>query len=440
MLKKIAPFNLLLYSFLSWLFAYLIIPAHYIVKGDRFFPIFVFVTYNLCLIAGFLSVKKKAPVKIIPDKFDYFTVKMVFYIGIIGFVLQFIKLFFIDKVLTSNVYAERVANQSTEFNSGALGVIIALTFPFAIVAFLSVFYYYSWSTRKMKIMASLFALLYIADAFLNGARLPVAVIGVISLMVFAFYQAHEGNLFKKKVFIKMGKHILAKIPKILVSRKVLVAVVILALCINFFKDAMIARLEYYRYTDVLSYWETQHESKMDADFKAEVNALNVKEKNKRVATYSLYHYFAHAPFEFQKLVNHVDEPYGIFYGKYELDVYFKFLRFFNIPVESRLEMEKTLYHAGYYITLWGPFYLDFGVFGFIIAFFLGYFIQKTYIFAVRRYLPAILMYSYIAIVLLASFHVSLVGGKYIYIFNAILIFWLLNAIMKAISKRLPPEQ
>ena len=145
------------------------------------------------------------------------------------------------------------------------------------------------------------------------------------------------------------------------------------------------------------------------------------------------------PFEFQKLVNHVDEPYGIFYGKYELDVYFKFLRFFNIPVESRLEMEKTLYHAGYYITLWGPFYLDFGVFGFVIAFFLGYVIKKTYNYAVQGHLPAILMYSYIAIVLLASFHVSLVGGKYIYIFNAILIFWLLNAIMKSISKRLPSE-
>src|SRR5690606_20906815 len=266
------------------------------------------------------------------------------------------------------------------------------------VAFLSIFYYYNWSTRKMKIMSSLFALLYIVDAFLNGARLPIAVIGVISLIVFAFYQAHEGTLFKRKFHFKIGRHILAKIPKILISRKVLIAVVILLLCINFFKDAMITRLEFYSYEDVLTYWETQHESKMDADFKAEVNALSVKEKNERVATYSLYHYFAHAPFEYQKLVNHVDEPYGIFYGKYELDVYFKFLRFFNIPVESRIEMEKTLYHAGYYITLWGPFYLDFGVFGFVIAFFLGYFIKKTYNYAVRGNLPAILMYAYIAIV------------------------------------------
>ena len=113
MLKRIAPFNLLLYSFLAWLLAYLIIPAHYIVKGDRFFAIFVFVAYNLCLIAGFLSVKRITPIKIVPNKFDYFTVNMAFYIGIIGFALQFIKLFFIEKVLTANVYAERVANQST---------------------------------------------------------------------------------------------------------------------------------------------------------------------------------------------------------------------------------------------------------------------------------------------------------------------------------------
>lgn len=438
MLKKISPFRLILYSFISWFLAYLIIPATYIVNGDRFFPLFVFIGYNLCLVLGFLSIKTTKKEKLIPTKIDFLSIKIAFYIGIVGFVLQIIQLVFIQKIFESNIYELRVSKQFTEFNSGGLGVIIALTFPFAIVAFLSIFYYHKWSNLRMKIMSSLFALLYIIDAYLNGARLPIAVIGVMSIIVFFIYQAQRGTLFNAVTKIKLGKINLISFPRVLISKKGLFFFIVLFLCVGFFKKAMITRLEYYNYTDVLTYWEGRHESKMDLDFKQTTNALPLKEKNEKIAAYSLYHYFTHAPFEFQKLVNHLDAPYGTFYGKYELDVYFKFLRFLNIPVESKIEMDKKLYHPGYYTTLWGPFYLDFGIFGFIIIFFIGLLIRQIYNLVIREYLPAILMYSYIAIILLSSFHVSLVGGKYIYIFNATLVFWLLNATLKAVVKRTSP--
>lgn len=431
MLKRISPTKLIFYSFLSWFLAYLIIPAHYIVNGSRLYPVFVFVGYNICLLIGFFSVKQKKQYQIPPTRIDYFTIKIAYYIGIIGFVLQFIQLVFIDKILSANAIKVRLENQLTEFNSGFMGIIIALTFPFAIVAFLAIFYNYKWSTTRMKIISSLFALLYIGDAYLNNARLPIAVIGFIAIIVFLFYKAHKDKFLKKDVILKLQNTILFRIPKIFLSYKTVLVVFILLGCLTFFKNAMVKRLEYYSYEDVLSYWETQHESKINNDFKRETNLLNKTEKNRAVATYSLYHYFVHAPFEFQKLVNHVDEPLGTYYGKYELDVYFKLLRFFNIPIESRMEMEKILYHEGYYITLWGPFYLDFGLFGFFIAILIGHVIKKTYLLASRGHFPAILMYSYFAVVLLASFHVSLVGSKYLYIFNAILCYWLMNSFFKS---------
>lgn len=435
MLKRISPTRLIMYSFLAWFVAYLIIPADYIVKGNRFFPLFMLIGYNVCIILGFLSIKKNITTKIVPTTLDFFSIKLSFCIGVLGFILNLIQLLFIQKIFSVNVYEQRLSNQYTEFNSGILGVLIALTFPFAIVAFLSIFYYKNRFSNWMKVISSLFALLYVFDAYLNGARLPIVVIVIMSVIVFVFYQENNELLSKKKILFKLGKIQLIKVPKILMGFKALLFLIVLILGINFFKEAMVKRLEYYQYDDVLTYWEGQHESKINKNYKKEINSLKINEKNQRIATYSLYHYIVHAPFEFQKLVNHLDAPFGTFYGKYELDVYFKFLRFLKIPVQSRMDMEKKLYHEGYYITFWGPFYLDFGIFGFIIAYFLGLAIKITYNLATRAYLPAILMYSYVAIVLLASFHVSLFGGKYIYIFNAILFFWIFNGMLKASQNR-----
>lgn len=429
MLKLLTPFRLLFFSFLVWLVCYLIIPAEYLVKGNRAFPIFIFIAYNIALILGFYSLRVTKQKRKAPNVSDYIAIKLSFYIGIIGFVLKIVQLIFIQKVFSINVYEARVDNQFTEFNSGLLGVVIALTFPFAVISFLAIFYNYKWSSLRMKIASALFAALYIIDAYLNGARLPIAVILAMTAIIFIIFQSQKGTFFKRVLKIRIYEFHLISIPRVFLKSKSLIIITIFLLAIGFFKNAMIDRLEYYNYRDVLSYWEIQHESVMDEDFKKRVNSLNISDKNEAVANYSLYHYFTHAPFEFQKLVNHVDQPLGIFYGRYQFDVYFKFLRLVKIPVESKLEMQKVLYHPGYYITFWGPFYLDFGLIGLILAYLLGIFIKYTFNLMLRGYLPAILMYSYMAIILLASFHVSLFGGKYIYIFNAIVFFWILNKIL-----------
>lgn len=435
MLKYIAPFKLILYSFLSWFLAYIFIPTSYIVKGNRFFALAILFCYVGFLILGFRSANKIKNQNYIPSKIDFFGIKLAFFIGVFGFILKVIQIVFIQKSFSVNTYELRVNNQFTEFNSGGIGVIIALTFPFAIIAFLSIIYYYKHFSKKMIIAATIVASLYIFDSLVNGSRLPIALILIISIIVWVFSQAHHGKLLLKTISIKLYGYKLLNMHKFFFTKKMLLFVIVGVLSYNFFINVMVKRLDYYEYDDVLTYWEIQHDSKINSDYKIKINKLPNKDKNRAVAKYSLLHYFTHAPFEFQKLVNHVDDPYGIFYGKYEFDVYFKFLRFLNIPVKSKLEMDKVLYHDGYYITFWGPFYIDFGIFGILIAFVLGYLIKKTYLMARNGYLPAILMYSYIAVVLLASFHVSLFGGKYIYIFNAILVFWMLNRTLRYLFKQ-----
>ncbi|XMO87889.1 O-antigen polymerase [Algibacter sp. AS12] len=430
MLKHITPKRLIIYSFLIWVIAYTLIPATYILHNS-FYPVLVLVLYNAGLLFGLFSVKKVDEEKYKqPDSLprpDYYTIVISFCIGVFGACLKLYQLIFVQNLLTVNGFALREAQiYSAEFNSGALGLIIALTFPFAIVSFLATFYYQKYFSKTLLIFSGLFASVYMLSSLLNESRLPMALSLFIFFIVWYFYQVRYGRFFYNNFQIKLGSIKLFKLPKFFTRWYVVLVFIAISVALSFSTKVMVNRLNHYNYKDVLTVWEGYHETIIDGDFKNEINKLPKQEKNIAVAKYSLYHYFAHGVVEFQRLVNHLDDKNGIYYGKYELDVYAKFFRFFGLNIQTKKEMNEVIYKRGYYVTFWGPFYLDFGLFGVFICFFLGRFIKKTYLKASLGYLPAILMYSYLAVNLMASLHVTFFGSSYMYIFNAIVVFWILR--------------
>lgn len=442
MLKIIHPLRLIVFSFLLWLVAYLLIPATYEVNNS-FYPITVLALYNLFLVFGFYSVKKRHTPA---ENFNLHTGRLssiertiivfMLFFGVFGALLKLYQLFVLQKIHLVNAYQLRESLiYSAEFNSGFLGIIIALTFPFTLISFFSIFYYQKFFSRGMLILSGSFASIYLLSSFLNESRLPIALAMFMFFVVWVFYQKDYGKFLLNATQIKIGKYNFFEIPRFFFRKNVIIIIILFVTLISFSTNVMLNRLNHYNYRDVLTVWEGYHGSVMDDDFKKRINSLPKAEKNLEVSKYSLYHYFAHGTIEFQRLVNHVDDKNGIFYGRYELDVYVKLFRFMGLDTLTKQEMDDVLYKKGYYTTFWGPFYLDFGLWGLIICFFLGRYIYKVFLNALDGKLTAILMYAYIAVNLVASFHVTFFGSAYIYVFNAIVVFWLLLKFFK-ISRQL----
>lgn len=433
MYNSITPIRLIIYSFLIWAVCYILIPANYI-TDNTFFPSLVLFLYVFSLYVGIISIKQVNSVKYNETQYlkkvDRYSIIFLFLIGILGSLLKIYHIVFVDRLLSVDAYSLRESQiYSKEFKSGSLGLIIALTFPFSIISFFAIFYYQKYFHRYLLYVSALFASIYIVGSYLNESRLPIVLAAFMFFIIWYFYQKRYGQFFSNTMFIKLENVKLFRIPKFFLKTRVIGIIIVGVLAINFSTRVMVNRLNHYGYKDTLKVWSEYHETEFDEDFKNKIKTLSNEDKNYELAKYSLYHYFAHGIIEFQRLVNHVDDKNGIFYGKYQLDVYYKFLRFLGIEVTSKKEMGNVLYKRGYYTTFWGPFYLDFGLYGIVICFFIGRFIKRTFIKAKKGYLPAILMYSYLAVNLLASFHVTFFSSSYMYIFNAIIVFWLIRQIL-----------
>jgi oligosaccharide repeat unit polymerase len=129
----------------------------------------------------------------------------------------------------------------------------------------------------------------------------------------------------------------------------------------------------------------------------------------------------HGVMEYIKMVNHVENPLGTYYGQYEFNIYFKALKVLGLPIKSYGELTKIQKRTGVYTTFWGDYYIDFGLLGVILMIFIGYLVKKIYVKAVSGNCISILFYCYIGVVILGSPFINLLSGSIIYYFNALLI-------------------
>ena len=247
--------------------------------------------------------------------------------------------------------------------------------------------------------------------FFYQGRLIIVLYSLMFLFTIIFKTTLKEKLLDAQVFIKLGKINMFSFPRFLSKKRLIFSVILLlTIFVNFSVAMMSQRYKKYNFEKHLSYIEYHQENLMDPDLKERIKTSD--NPYYLMSMYSLNHYMTHGVMEYIKLVNHVEKPFGSFYGQYQFNVYFKALRLLGFPIKSFEELNKKLDRTGVYTTFWGVFYLDFGVLGAFLLIILGYGIKKCYNKALNGNIICILIYSYVAVVILGSFFINLLSGRY----------------------------
>lgn len=410
------PAKLLLVSFIIWLFIYIQTPVQYLYDGNAFFPLLTLVLFVLFFVLGILSLKSSHIKQLRQPSSNKLKqiVFFLFFIGLTGVLLKlYIGFFKTEIFVTEDVFEKRLENMNKELTGGIIGLIAALLFPFSYVVLLMVIYNFKLFSKWFLILAIILGTYPMVETIFMGGRTIIALLGTTLVFVaFASFRKNVKALFLK---FKLGSFFLFKIPKFLVKKIVLIPLTIVSiLFVTYSINVVNKRLTRFGYgSKTLKVWEQKDYQwvKFNDDFKKGYYQADEDEKAKMIGFYSLKHYFAHGVIEYVRMVNHLEKTTGYYYGSYEFNVFFKFFRAFGIPLKSMQEMQEVLKRKAVYKTFWGPFYLDFGIFGIIVMFFWGRFVKKVYIHSVRGNTQYVAFYGYLSTLIITSAFINFLTGS-----------------------------
>lgn len=424
------PIKLLLLSIVIWLIFFVQMPVNYLYTGNLFFPILTLVLFTLCFIFGVISLKTSSiELKNLPsDEKIKQIVILLFIVGLVGVILKLYVGFFKTEIFVAeDVFEQRLDNMGKEMTGGLIGVMASLLFPFAYVCMLMAIYNYKSFGKIFLFFILLFGFYPMVESLFMGGRTVIALLG--TTLLFVVFASFKKNSKLPTIKIKLSGVKLFNFPKFLLKKTILIPLIIIsALFTSYSIDVINKRLTRFGYGDrTFVIWEKQDYQwvKFDKDFKAEYFKSTKEEKAKIIGLHSLKHYFAHGMVEYVRLVNHLDKTTGYYYGEYEFNVFFKFFKSFGIPLRSLNELDTIVERKAVYQTFWGPFYIDFGVFGIIIIFFWGRFVKRIYTYARNGLTQYLVFYCYLATILITSAFINfLLGSSSYYLFAFIVSLFL----------------
>ncbi|WP_445386343.1 hypothetical protein ACT6NV_05965 [Robiginitalea sp. IMCC44478] len=424
------PIRLLLLSFLLWLAFFLVIPTEYLYSGSAFYPLTTLIFYTASFVVGFYSLRQ--PKQFSADYIGNLNLKskklsfLFFVLGGIGVLVKLYAGFFVTRIYAArNTALLREELFGQEFSSGAFGVIGALLFPFAVICMLLAWYNFKNYNKIYLAFATLIGIYPIIDTFFLGGRTTMVLLGGTIFVTVLFGLKHHTNYRLSRITFRNITFL--AYPKFLNRKRMWIPILLLlVLFVSYSVKVISGRLAEFNYDNTLLVWEELHEVQIDDDFQEHVESLPKKDRDLEIGLYSLKHYFAHGIFEYIRLVNHLEKTSGYYYGMYEFHVFFKFFRPFGLSVPSFSEINKISYKPAVYTTFWGPFYIDFGLFGIAVIFIWGRYVRKVYARALIGHPAYVIFYGYLATIILASFFLNfLLGSSSYYLFGfivAILLF------------------
>ena len=425
-MKAIHPVKLLLWSFLVWVFFYIQLPVKYLYNGSIWFPLLTLILFISAFVFGIVSLKTTSikTLKTTSDKKLKQIAYLFFFIGLLGIAIKIYIGVFKSGIYTSNdIFEQRLENMGKELSGGAIGAIASILYPFSFVALLIGIYNYKVFNKVYLIIIIIFGLYPIIETFFMGGRTIIALLG--TTMIFVSYASFFKNTTFKIVKFKVLKTTLASVPKFLFKKKVLIPLAIVSLLfVSYSIKVLDTRLTRFNYGDrVFKVWEQKDYQwvKFDTDFKQDFYGATSEEKSRMLGLFSLKHYFVHGVFEYVRLVNDLEKSTGYYYGQYEFNVFFKFFKMLGIPLKSFGELSVVVKRQAVYQTFWGPFYIDFGLFGVIIMFFWGRFTKRIYTHAKRGSTPHLIFYGYLSTIIITSFFINFMLGSSSYFLFAFLI-------------------
>ncbi|MCL5127258.1 O-antigen polymerase [Algibacter sp. L4_22] len=436
-----SPIKLLLISLVIWSFIFAQIPVVYLYSGSAFFPVLTLLLYIVCFILGVLSLRGVSikSINYSSNKKLKQVIGFFFIIGCIGVLLKIYVGFFKSGIFVAeDIFEQRIENMGKELSGGGVGVLASMLFPFAYVAMLMAIYNYKIFNKLFLIVICLFGFYPMIETIFMGGRTILALLGSTLLFVaLASFNKNTKTLFFNVNFSKIK---LFSFPRFILKKTIIIPVLILGiLFVSYSIDVINKRVTRYGYGNTtLQVWEQKNYQwvKFDKDFKTEYLRASEDEKAKMVGLYSLKHYFAHGMIEYVRLVNHLESTTGYYYGQYEFNVFFKFFRSFGIPLKSAKELNGIVERKAVYQTFWGPFYIDFGMFGVVLIFFWGRFVKRIYVYAKRGNTEYVVFYCYLATIIVTSAFINFLLGSssyYLFAFLTSLLFfkfWPNNLVLK----------
>lgn len=420
----ISPARLILISFLIWLIPASFVEATYLFEGNVSGPVLLLAGYILFFFLGYYSIKKaqvKKAAKHSSAKIKQITTILLFF-GMIGVLVEIYIGIFVTEIFTaSDTFNKRLELFYSENSSGVLGLISSPLYPLAFISFLITIYHYRLFSELFRVMTFLFGMYGLFKIFFTGGR--TTIVFLLAIVFFVAYKTYVDYNKKGQLVIRFFSFHLFSFPKQLTQRKVYITTIIaVSAFISYSINIINNRVDYYGYGDsVFTIWEQKDYQRVDIDdaFKQRFYAAKDEEKNKILGWYSLKHYFAHGVYEYIRLANDLS-PFGHYYGQYEFNVPFKFFRALGIPFNSFSELNEIVKRQAVYSTFFGPFFVDFGVFGLGVLFFVGRTVKRVFVKAQSGSTPHIISYAYISLILLSSFLINfLMGASFYYLFGII---------------------
>lgn len=425
----IPPFKLIILSFCIWALAAFAIEGTYQYEGSAFWPVLLLFGYLLSFLLGYLSVRKSNLVFV--KKYSEGKIKQIafllLFLGVTGVLIDlYIGTFITEIYTTKDTFAKRLELFDKENNSGLLGLISSPLYPMAFISLLITIYHYKLFSLLFKGIVLIFGSYGLFKTFFVGGRTIIVFLGVI--MLFVLLKTYIDNNRKGLIQVKFYSINVFLIPKELTKRKVYIPVIASLIFFVYYSINVVnSRVDYFNYGDaVLSLWETKEYKwfEMDHSFKKEYYAASKEEKATMLGWYSLKHYFAHSVYEYIRLVNSIS-PFGHYFGQYEFNVPFKFFRVLGVPFQSFSELNAIVKRQAVYSTFFGPFYIDFGVFGLLVLYSVGRGIKKIFNKAQNGSIPYIILYAYSSLILLSSFFLNfLLGASFYYLFSILILILL----------------
>lgn len=421
-MKALKPNRLLFLSFTVWLLIFIQMPVEYLYDGTLFFPIFTLVLFISFFVLGIHSLKSKS-IKVIssPSNKKLKQIIVVFFlVGAIGVLLKvYVGLFNTGIFVAEDAFEKRLENMGQELTGGFTGIIASVLFPFSYVSMLLAIYNYKLFSKLSLLFLIVFGLYPFVETIFMGGRTIIALLG--TTLIFVIFASYNENVNVPVVQLNYLRKKIVAIPKFLFKRIVYIPLLIISiLFVTYSIKVVNERLTLFGYGNkTLKVWEKKDYQwlRFNQDFKEDYYRLKGDERAKLIGLYSLKHYFAHGVVEYVRLINDLESVTGYHYGQYQFGVFFKFFRAFGIPLKSNQEMQEVITRKAVYNTFFGPFYIDFGVFGFVVIFFWGRFVKRVYIYARRGHSQYVVFYGYLATIIITSAFLNfLLGSSSYYLF------------------------
>ena len=418
-MNKLKPSNLLFTSFLIWIIFFIITPYTYFFDKSPFDAVvFIFFSFLFFIIGSIISTNTDLSHKS-NDKLSSKSINRFFYgsllAGIIGGIIRIYQRIFTESVLMYDNFTEyRFASSEAYYENTIIDAIGSLLYPFGIASLL-MYIYYGKQIKINKYFVWMVAGTYPLEGIFLGGRLNII---FFATMIFFAFQIKSFSQNRVLIGISLKK----------------IIPVLLALMIFLMYSANILTTRFdqmgFTFESYIMYLEVVRNVEIDNNFLSYLVKNNFS--NFSFLSYvfvEIIHYFHAGVIEFIKLYHFNDGDYTYWMGVHQFSIYLKFFSIFGIEnLPSYVDTLESYHQVGQYTSFVGSALIDFGEYTPIYMFILGILSGKTYNSAIRGEFNGIMIFPFIASVIVYSPMINFLMNQTLYILNALILLIIISKV------------